>query len=176
MTSRAVVAEPQSRIESARFSLLPFVLFCLGHYFIDMYSSALGALQPLLSDRFGLTLTQAGLLGGVLVWSSSVMQPFYGFLSDRWHSRLFTALAPAVAGIFISSLGWAPAYSALLVMVALGGAGIASFHPQAAANATAGMRGNRSTAMAMFICSGTAGLACGPAVFSALASRGVALN
>jgi FSR family fosmidomycin resistance protein-like MFS transporter len=176
MTSRAVAAEPQPHIETARFSLLPFVLFCLGHYFIDMYSSALGALQPLLSDRFGLTLTQAGLLGGVLVWSSSVMQPFYGFLSDRWHSRLFTALAPAVAGIFISSLGWAPAYWALLVMVALGGAGIASFHPQAAANATAGMRGNRSTAMAMFICSGTVGLACGPAVFSALASRGVALN
>jgi FSR family fosmidomycin resistance protein-like MFS transporter len=123
-----------------------------------------------------LNFTQAGILGGVLVCSSSVMQPVYGLLSDRWHSRLFTVLAPGLAGIFISSLGFAPGYVGLMAMVWMGGAGIASFHPQAAANATAGVERNRSGAMAIFICSGTAGLACGPIFFSTLAEHGLALN
>jgi FSR family fosmidomycin resistance protein-like MFS transporter len=50
--------------------------------------------------------------------------------------------------------------------VLLGGAGIASFHPQAAANATVGIRENRGRAMAIFITSGTLGMAVGPAIFS----------
>src|SRR5207248_11175828 len=78
------------------------VLFCCGHFFIDLYSIALGVLQPLLLIRYGLSLTEAGVLGGVLVFSSSMMQPLYGYLSDRFHTYLFTALAPAVAAIFIS--------------------------------------------------------------------------
>ena len=127
------------RAESSRPSLLPLVLFCSGHFFIDLYSIALGVMQPLLLAQYGLSLTQAGLLGGLLVFSSSVMQPVYGYFSDRHHTYLFTALAPAVAAIFISSLGLAPGYGALLAMVWLGGAGIASFHPQATANTTRGI-------------------------------------
>src|SRR4029077_11814314 len=75
-------------------------------------------------------------------------------------------LAPAVAGIFISTLGWAHSFPALLAMVFLGGAGVASFHPNAASNATARVTRNRAQAMAIFICSGTAGFAIGPALYS----------
>src|SRR5207237_9853883 len=112
--------------------------------------------------QYGLTLTQAGMLGGMLVFSSSVMQPVYGYLSDRFHTYLFTALAPAVAAIFISSLGLAPGYGALLAMVWLGGAGIASFHPQATANGTRGVQPNRCRAMAILVSCGTLGLPLAP--------------
>src|SRR5438309_1429563 len=88
------------RVESPRATLLPLVLFCSGHFFIDLYSIALSVLQPLLLAQYGLSLTQAGVLGGMLVFSSSVTQPVYGYLSDRFHSYLFTAVAPAVAAIF----------------------------------------------------------------------------
>lgn len=152
-------------------ALLPLVLYCLGHFMVDLYSASLGVLQPLLLDRFKFNFTQAGILAGALVFSSSVMQPVYGYLSDRFHSRLFSALGPALAAIFISSLGWAPHYGALLAMVLLGGAGIAAFHPQAASNAIAGVRENRARAMAIFICSGTVGLAVGPTFFSAIAGN-----
>jgi len=155
----------------ARATLFSLTLFCLGHFFIDLYSGALGALQPLLLDQFHMSFTEAGILAGVLSFSSSVLQPAYGYLSDRFRSRLFTALAPAVAGIFISSLGWAPSYAALLAMVFLGGAGIASFHPQAASRATEGIIHNRGRAMAIFISSGTFGLALGPSFFSAVSVR-----
>jgi len=35
---------------------IPLILLSLGHFFVDLYSGALGALQPLLVARFGMTL------------------------------------------------------------------------------------------------------------------------
>ncbi len=151
--------------------LLPLVLYSLGHLFVDLYSGALGALQPLLVHKHGLSLAQAGVLGGALVFSSSVTQPAYGFLSDRWRTRLFSALGPAVAGLFISALGVAAGFHWLLLLVLLGGAGISAFHPQASSRAIAGIEEKRGRAMAIFISSGTLGFACGPAFFSFLAAR-----
>jgi FSR family fosmidomycin resistance protein-like MFS transporter len=166
MSSPAPAVEISARLERSRPVLPPLVLFSCGHFVIDSYSIALGVLQPLLLVRFGLSLTQAGLLGGILVFSSSVLQPVYGYLSDRFHTRMFSALAPAVAGLFISSLGLASGYWMLLAMVWLGGAGIGSFHPQATANATLGIKSNRGRAMAAFVSAGTLGMAIGPTYFS----------
>src|SRR5215471_7215014 len=154
MGSPATALEIQDCLEPPKSAYLPLLVFSSGHLFIDLYSIALGVLQPLLLVQFGLSLTQAGLLGGMLVFSSSVLQPVYGYLSDRFHTRLFSALAPAVAGIFISSLGLASSYWMLLAMVWLGGAGIGSFHPQATANATLGITNNRGRALAAFISAG----------------------
>ncbi|MFN7992548.1 MAG: MFS transporter [Bryobacteraceae bacterium] len=151
---------------------LPLLMFCLGHFFIDLYSGALGTMQPLLLTRFHMSYTEAGILAGMMVFSSSVLQPVYGYFSDRFRSRMFTVLGPAIAGIFISSLGLAPGYVGLLAMVWLGGAGIASFHPQAASNAVANVRENRGRAMAIFVCSGSLGLAMGPLFFSSLTRSG----
>lgn len=128
-------------------------------------------MQPLLIAHFGFSFTQAGILGGTLSFSSSVTQPVYGYLADRFHSRHFTVLAPALAGICISCLGFAPSYPVLLVMVFLGGAGMAAFHPHASSNATNTLRGSKARAMAMFISSGTLGLAVGPTVFSFFTGR-----
>src|SRR5438477_2019411 len=166
MSSPATSIEVTERVERSRPVLPPLVLFSCGHFIIDMYSIALGVLQPLLLVQFGMSLTQAGLLGGMLVFSSSVLQPVYGYLSDRFHTRLFSVLAPAVAGLFISTLGLASGYWMLLAMVWLGGAGIGSFHPQATANATLGIKSNRGRAMATFISAGTLGMAIGPTYFS----------
>ncbi len=174
MSPRTALLEPGVNAElapAARATIISLVLFCVTHFIIDVYSGALGALQPLLIAPFHMNFTQAGILAGVLSFSSSVLQPGWGYLADRFHSRLFTALAPALAGIFISSLGWAPNYGMLLLMVFVGGAGIASFHPHAASNATNGITRHRGRAMAIFISAGTAGLAFGPTYFSAVSSR-----
>ena len=169
----AVVPSPDTaaELQPARTGALALVLLSCGHFFVDLYSSALGALQPLLVVKAGMSLTQAGILGGMLVFSSSVMQLPYGFLSDRFHTRLFTVLAPAVAGIFISSLGLAPSFAWLLLLVLLGGSGIASFHPQASGWVTRGVAAARGRWMAVFISSGTLGFALGPSFFSLFALR-----
>jgi FSR family fosmidomycin resistance protein-like MFS transporter len=173
MTSPALdlALENTHRARFARAGFASLWLFSLGHFFIDLYSSALGTFQPLLGEKLGLTLTQAGLLGGLMVFSSSVVQPAYGYLSDRFHTRMFSVLAPAMAGVFISSLGLAPTFGWLAVLVFAGGAGIASFHPQASARATLGMLSHRGRWMAVFISSGALGMALGPTYFSAVLDR-----
>src|SRR5205807_4937498 len=135
----AIPLQPERALVHTGF--LAFYLFCISHFIIDLYSAGLSTFQPLLGEKLGLSLTQAGILGGLMVFSASVMQPAYGYLSDRFHTRLFTALAPAVAGIFISVLGLATSYGWLVIMVLLSGVGVASFHPQASAPATVGLSG-----------------------------------
>ncbi|MDR3717691.1 MAG: MFS transporter [Bryobacteraceae bacterium] len=145
---------------------MTLLLFSLGHFLVDLYSGSMGIFQPLLINRLGITLTQAGILGGVLAFSSSITQPLYGYLSDRFRSRMFSTIAPAVAGVFIAMLGAAPTYRSALIFAFVGGAGVASFHPQASVWAAAGMRANRARWMSVFITAGTLGIALSPVFFS----------
>ena len=133
-----------------------------GHFLIDAYAGMLGAFLPFLRDELNLSLTQAGILGGALVFSSSLMQPLYGYLADRLRHKVFAAMGPAVAGVFICSLGIAPGFITLLFLVVLGGVGIAAFHPQGAAvTAEVGVQ-RRGYQMAVFITGGMIGYSMGP--------------
>lgn len=166
------LAVPQPTVASAQrriyFSL---ILLCAGHFFIDVYSSALAAFQPHLATKMGLSLTEAGFLAGLFVFANSVTQPGFGYLSDKLHSQLFTTLAPAVAGLGVAMVGLAPEYSMVVVLAMLGGLGISSFHPQASARATVGIETNKPFWMAVFISSGTLGLALGPTFFAGIVEK-----
>lgn len=162
------LAEPGVSACSPRLSsgVTVLVLLSLGHFFVDLYSGALGALQPVFVERLSLSLTQAGILGGVFIFSSSVMQLTWGLLSDRIRSRMFAVAGPAVAAVCISSLGLAPGYSWLLVLAVVGGSGVAAFHPQASSAVAAGSAHRRAGWMAVFISAGTLGFSLGPTYFS----------
>ena len=157
-----------SRARTLRYSQISFLLLCLGHFAIDISSSALSGLQPVLRDRMGITLTEAGLLGGLFVFSSSLMQPLYGWLSDRFATRHFTVLSPVFASVSVALFRFAPNFYGLLPLVFLAGIGIAAFHPQGSAMAVRGVSSNRGRLMAIFISSGTLGFAVGPSFFAAL--------
>ena len=153
-----------------RSGAVVLAVLAAAHFWIDLYASALGVFQPVLVQKLGLSLTAVGALGGALVFSSSVVQPLYGYASDRWRSRLYSALAPAMAGVFICALGLAPSYGWALALVLLGGAGVASFHPHASARAAAAMERHRGRWMAVFISAGTLGMALGPLGLSQIIS------
>lgn len=163
----ALAASPQTRPW-----LAPLFLYCLGHFVVDVYQGTLGVLEPALMDRFGLSFTQVGLLGGAYVCSSSMVQPLYGYLCDRFRSRLFSALGPVIAALFVCTLGWAVGFGSLLLMVILAGVGVAAYHPQAASNAVAKIQKNRARAMAIFIGCGSLGWAFGPVFFSFMLNHG----
>ncbi|MBL8232145.1 MAG: MFS transporter [Bryobacterales bacterium] len=160
---------PARRPDRTRWTTLLF--YSAGHFAVDVYSAALGVFQPLLAAQRGVTLSQAGMLGGMMVFAGSVLQPLWGILSDRFHSRLFSVLAPLVAAVFISSLGMATSFPVMLLLVFLGASGVASFHPQASARAAADMTGSRGKAMAIFISAGSLGFALGPTYFSLLLGK-----
>ncbi len=143
---------------------------CAGHFLVDTYSSMLGAFLPFLHESLNLTLTQAGLLGGGLILSGSFLQPLYGFLADHVRHKVIFALGPAIAGIFISSLGLAPGFWTLLILVILGGVGIATFHPQAVSIVSSACRRRQGVHVSLFIASGMVGYACGPVYIGTLLS------
>ncbi len=138
----------------------------LAHFSVDNYSCMYGAFLPFLHSRLGLSLSEAGLLGGALVFSSALSQPLYGMLADRLRHKAFSAIGPAVAGLFLSSLGLATDFWTLLLLLVLGGAGVASFHPQGAALTTRSAGDKHAYHMSLFITMGTVGFALGPSYIS----------
>lgn len=171
MSASAAPMPAVRAVARLRTGAATLALLSLGHFMVDLYSGSLGVLQPFIVERLGLTLAQAGLLGGLLVFSSSVTQPLYGFLSDRYRTPLFSGLGPAVAGLLILSGALAPAYGWALGLMALGGAGVSAFHPQASSWAAAGMASHRARWMALFISSGTLGIAVAPVFFKEFIAR-----
>jgi MFS transporter, FSR family, fosmidomycin resistance protein len=144
------------RIVTPRLGLLTF-----GHLTIDSYSSFFSPLLPLLVKKLHLSLTLVGTLVALASVSSSFSQPLFGFLGDRLRRPWFVALGPLIAAVFMSGLGLASSYPALVLLLMLAGLGVAAFHPQAATLA-AEVSPRRNLAMAFFITGGTLGFSVGP--------------
>jgi len=125
----------------------------------------------LLEKKLALSKGQVFWLAPLLAITSSLMQPLYGFISDRYARRFFAVFAPTITAIFVSMIGLAPSYAVLIVLLVAGGIGIGSFHPQAAAMAAAASGERRRIGMAVFSAVGTLGFAIGPFVITRVVDR-----
>ena len=143
----------------------------VGHFCVDGSASMLGSLIPFLFAAHGLSLTQTGLLAGLFIFSSAFLQPLFGYLSDRVDTKIFIALGPAIAGIFISSLGIAPNFPMMLGCVFLASLGTAAFHPQGTAMVSESSQGSRDSQLSFFITSGMLGFSVGPLAIVHLVGR-----
>ncbi|HLG15471.1 MAG TPA: MFS transporter [Blastocatellia bacterium] len=137
-------------------------VLCAGHFVNDSYSSIIYPLLPLIQVQLGLSTAQVFWLAPLYSISSSLMQPLYGFVSDRYARRSFAVFGPLITGVFVSMIGLAPSYGALVLLLVAGGVGIGSFHPQAAAMASLASSDRRRVGMALFSAAGTLGFAIGP--------------
>jgi len=149
---------------------LTLTVLCAGHFVNDSYSSIIYPLLPLIKLKLDLTSAQVFWLAPLYAISSSLMQPVYGFISDRYFRRFFAVFGPAITGVFVSMIGLAPSYGILIVLLVAGGIGIGSFHPQAAAMAAAAASERRRVGMALFSALGTLGFAVGPLVITRVVS------
>lgn len=145
-------------------------LFALAtaHFLGDSYASFLAPLLPALIIRHGLDLKQAGLLAAVLSTAGHLMQPAWGFLADRWPGRRFAVAGPLLMAICISTIGLAPSLGMLVLALALGGSGMAAFHPEAASLARKSSGSRPALGMSLFISGGNLGFALGPVVVTSL--------
>src|SRR5262249_31626241 len=139
------------------------LLLSLAHFTIDAYSSFFSPLLPLLVTKLDLSLTRVGTLVALASVASSFAQPVFGLLGDRLRRPWFVAVGPLIAATFLSAIGTAPTFGALVSLLMLGGIGVAMFHPQAAA-ISSGLTARRSVAMAIFVTGGTLGFSLGPLV------------
>ena len=90
------------------------------------------------------------------------VQPFIGWLVDRFPRAWFMILGLIGAGLGMSLIGLAPTYTLLMVCVVFGRFCNAMFHPHAAMMVRATSGGRHGTAMSIFAFAGTIGIAVGP--------------
>ncbi|MGD0918207.1 MAG: MFS transporter [Thermodesulfobacteriota bacterium] len=133
-----------------------------GHLVTDVNQGALPALLPFFKAALNLSYTTTGviLLFGNL--TSSVIQPLFGYLSDRRPMGWFLPLAPFIACLGMSITGLIPHYSLLLICVVVCGIGIASFHPEGFKTAYFFTGEKKATGMSIFAVGGSLGFAIGP--------------
>jgi len=100
------------------------------HLVTDVNQGAFPALLPFFKEALNLSYTMSGVIVLSSNLTSSIIQPAFGYLSDRRPIGWFLALAPFIACLRLSIRGFASHHSLLLLRVILTGIGIASFNPE----------------------------------------------
>lgn len=151
--------------------------FMLGHFTVDLYSGLLPILYALTAQRMNLDNRDIGLLALCYTAASSLSQPLFGYVADRWGGQLLAPLSLAWSSVFVSALGLVDAPVPLYAGALLAGLGSGAYHPVGASNASMLVDDrHRNTAMSVYTVSGTSGYALGPLIaallFGALGTRG----
>jgi MFS transporter, FSR family, fosmidomycin resistance protein len=150
---------------------LIIVLACLSHTIVDASQNILPVVLPLLVDRFHLSYGQVGMAAALLNVSSSIIQPAFGWVSDRWPTRWFMPFGIAWTGVAMSTVGLVPSYPVLLAVIVLAGLGTAAFHPIASIAVTHASGNRRGFGMSFFSAGGNVGFAIGPMMAAWLMTR-----
>ncbi|MDD1667258.1 MAG: MFS transporter [Methanomicrobiales archaeon] len=133
------------------------------HLVIDLYGPALPAIMSFLILTYGYSYFAAGLLVTVYNVISSIAQPGIGWIHDRKGMQLPPALSILVAGVFISLLGIAPGFGAMLTFCGIAALGHAAFHPVALSlTGRESTDANRGRVLSYFVVGGNLGFALGP--------------
>ena len=132
-----------------------------GHFAVDFASGSVPALIPFLTARFNLNYALAGVLLLAATISSSLVQPLFGLWSDRRGALWLIPGGAALAAIGIGGAAVSPVYPLVVVLVFVGGLGVAAFHPEGAKFAAYASGDKRASGMSYFNLGGNAGYALG---------------
>jgi FSR family fosmidomycin resistance protein-like MFS transporter len=132
-----------------------------GHLAVDFASGSVPALIPFLRERFHLGYALAATLLLAVTLSSSLVQPLFGLRSDRRGALWLIPGGALLAAVGIGGAAVAPAYPVVLVLVLVGGVGVAAFHPEGAKFAAYASGRRRASGMAYFNVGGNTGYALG---------------
>jgi FSR family fosmidomycin resistance protein-like MFS transporter len=143
-------------------------LLALGHLVVDVNQGSLPAVLPFLKSAHQLSYAQAATIILMANLTSSIIQPIFGYLSDRTARRWILPTSIILSGVGLALLGVAPGYGSVLALVMLMGLGVAAWHPEGYKTAT-GVAGERkATALSWFSLGGNLGIALGPPLITAL--------
>ena len=160
-----------ARVSAGTALGLSGLLFAV-HATNDAFSAMLSALLPTLQLRFGLSETALAALVATLSFSSSVTQPLFGELADRYGRRLLAAVGVATSSLLLSLIPVAPSPWWLFLLLLVGGLGSSASHPAGTGLARGLGAGRKGLAVSVFSAGGTLGIALGPLVIGALIMAG----
>ncbi len=149
----------------------PIILLSVGHACVDVYQGSVAALVPFfIAERsYSLAVASGIVLAATLL--SSVAQPLFGLLTDRWALPWLLPVSTLLGGLGIALSGLSGSYPLTLVFVALSGIGVVGYHPESARVARIAGRGSHR-AMGWFSTGGTVGFALAPLMVAAAMSVG----
>jgi len=148
--------------------IIAILLIFLAHIWVDASQGILPVVLVELKELFSLTYFQAGLAMMVLNITSSVIQPLFGYISDRSRTGWFIPVGILWTALSMGLLGWAPSYLSCLILLGLAGLGTAAFHPRAMMAVFLLSGSRRGFGAAVFSTGGNLGFAIGPMVGSLL--------
>ncbi|HZZ49805.1 MAG TPA: MFS transporter [Pseudonocardia sp.] len=149
----------------------PTTLLSAGHGSVDLYQGVIAVLVPfLVTQRHYSYVAVSGFVLAATVLSS-VVQPLFGLLTDRWQMRWLIPLSMLIAGIGVALVGVMPNYLMTCVAVALSGIGVAAFHPEAARLARV-VTGGGPVGMSWFSVGGNIGFALAPVIATPVIALG----
>jgi MFS transporter, FSR family, fosmidomycin resistance protein len=142
-----------------------------GHLAIDSNAAILFALLPVFVGNLHINLAQAGALATLLLMTSSVTQPLFGFVQDKRPTFPMSSLGLLVAGFAMGLTGFATSYVQMIGLVIVAGFGVAAFHPQAVAQTARASAGHQAWGIAIFFTGGSTGTGIMSLAIVPLASR-----
>lgn len=135
----------------------------IGHLIVDLGQGVLPILTPLLAQNFHLSYFQVGTLVLAFTFSSAIIQPIFGVLSDRYSMPWLMPLGLLLSGLGLALTGIVKSYELLLVAVLLSGIGVAGYHPEASKVAHFASEDKKAgSSMAIFSVGGNLGFGLGP--------------
>lgn len=146
----------------------PIIFIGLGHAVADFGSGAIPVMIPYLKEAFGLSYSQVGLIFFLNNLTASVIQPLFGYLTDKRSLPWLLPLCAALVGICLGLSGHATSYNLYLLAIIITGVACAAFHPQASRSVRLlSELHNRGKNMGYFLVFGNGGMAIGSLAMTA---------
>ncbi|AET69150.1 sugar phosphate permease [Desulfosporosinus orientis DSM 765] len=141
-----------------------YLLFLsIGHLVVDLGQGILPILTPLLAESFHLSYFQVGIIALAFTFTSALIQPVFGVLSDRFSMPWLMPVSLFLSGFGLAMTGMVHSYGLLLVAVLLSGMGVAGYHPEGSKLAHFLSEDSKAGAsMAVFSVGGNLGFGLGP--------------
>ena len=140
-----------------------------GHFLTDLCQGTVPALLPFLVVQRHFSYTAAASLVFAISAASSVVQPLFGQVADRFALGWLLPASVLLTGAGLVVGARATAFAVALAAFALSGLGVAAFHPEAARQAHHASGARRATGMSLFTVGGVLGFALAPGLTTALA-------
>jgi len=149
-------------LKKKQFNLKVLLILSLGHLVVDIYQGALPVILPFLKEKLLLSYTMTGFILMTANFTSSILQPLFGFYSDKKEKAALLPIGLLCAGIGFSLLSLPTNYFIILLLVTISGLGVASYHPEGYKTSSFFTGEKSVTGMSIFSVGGNLGFSIGP--------------
>jgi len=143
-------------------NLKALILLTAGHLVTDINLGALPAFLPFIKEFLNLSYTMTASIMLIFNVTSSVIQPIFGYFSDRWSAKWLLPSGCFIASLGMALLGYGSSYAWIFFFAALSGLGQGSYHPEAFKTVNFLSGEKKATGISLFLVGGSLGVSLGP--------------